>query len=151
MKKILLISFLFLNFLYSNYYKEQGTPISWNEFHLKMQYCFSANLYRNKFYSSGTYNEEWGDYDFNGLPLEPLELTPKSGHFALGLGEMVIQCNMAPTGYLTNDEEAPSCNATKNWHITEVNPHNNLNNSFITTIFKVQVQIYELFSIKTSV
>ena len=59
--------------------------------------------------------------------------------------------SMTPITFKTKTEEAPSCSATKNWHITEVNPHNNLNNSFITTIFKVQVQIYELFSIKTSV
>lgn len=107
MKRFLLIFLLFFNFSYSAYYNEQGTPISWNEFHLKMNYCYSAVLERNRFYKSGTYNEEYGDYDFNGLPLQPLELTAKSGNFALGVSEIVIECTMTPAGYSSiGDEDA---------------------------------------------
>lgn len=105
MKRFLLILFLFINHLFSASYNQQGTPISWNEFHVKMNYCYSAILERNRFYSSGTYNERYGDYDFNGLPLQPLDITTSSADFALGVSEIVIECRMTPAGYVSLAEE----------------------------------------------
>ena len=78
-----------------------------------MNYCYSAILERNRFYSSGTYNERYGDYDFNGLPLQPLDITTSSADFALGVSELVIECRMTPAGYVSLAEEDPIYENTK--------------------------------------
>ena len=84
MKKILLISFLFLNSLFSVVYWNTGTEITYEEWDLRMKYCDRA------FFSS---NERLGDsnWETGDLPLTPTLYEDEGQTYILGVGELLIK------------------------------------------------------------
>ena len=91
MKKFLLISFLFLNSLFADWYPT-GVSIGADEWALRMKYCDHANFQWNE--TVGDENWRTGD-----APLIPKLLQEEGQFYILGIGELAIECTSGNDAY----------------------------------------------------
>jgi hypothetical protein len=93
MKKILLISFLFLSSLFSlDDYWNPGVVITYEEWDLRMKYCDRAYFSTNERLADS--NWQTGD-----LPLTPTLYEDKGQTYTLGVGELLIYCISGTSAY----------------------------------------------------
>jgi hypothetical protein len=93
MKKILLISFLFLSSLFSlDDYWNPGVVITYEEWDLRMKYCDRAFFSTNERLADS--NWETGD-----LPLTPTLYEDEGQTYTLGVGELLIKCISGNSAY----------------------------------------------------
>lgn len=91
MKRFLLISFLFLNSLFADWYP-LGVSIGGDEWALRMKYCDHANFQWNE--TVGDENWRTGD-----APLIPKLLQEEGQFYVLGIGELAIECTSGNDAY----------------------------------------------------
>lgn len=93
MKKILLISFLFLSSLFSlDDYWNPGVVITYEEWDLRMKYCDRARFSTNERLADS--NWQTGD-----LPLTPTLYEDNGQTYTLGVGELLIYCKSGTSAY----------------------------------------------------
>ena len=93
MKKILLISFLFLSSLFSlDDYWNPGVVITYEEWDLRMKYCDRARFSTNERLADS--NWQTGD-----LPLTPTLYEDNGQTYTLGVGELLIYCKSGSSAY----------------------------------------------------